>query len=222
MKHSKKYFVLFTLTVLFGFLAGYLKGAYPEKLMQLSGQKPQHLNLIFSNEQQVPLDLLLDFEKNTGITFTAKVISSYFVFQTEAHNADLIFIPFAWFENALPTLIDSPSLERYSNLLSADFLSLKLSSNQFLPLFWQINNEGELLMWGFAIGKTQNTYSENSFKLISYLAEDSSRMQAWLKKMNMSSSLKMSDSLPTLDDNLKAKKLRDYPLSKISIKRQID
>ena len=212
----------------FGFVVGFFAGAYPEKILQFSGQKPKHLYLIFSDEKQVPMSLLLDFEKSTGVSFTAKVINSYFVFQSEAQKADLIFVPFSWFENALPTMIESPAMEDFTSLLSADFISLSLSSNHFLPVFWKVGKKStsttpsELLLWGFAIGKKKADTDQNSYALISYLIQDPARMRTWMNQVGLASSLKMSDSLNGIDENLKAKKLRDHPLSQLSIQRLID
>jgi hypothetical protein len=216
MKLSKpisklKYFSFFLGTLVFGFAAGFFFGAYPEELAQISGRQSHVLTLIFSSEQYVPQKLLQDFEKSTGISYEVKIINSYFSFQSEAQKADLLFIPFSWFENALPTLIESSSLGKFSHLVSSDFLSMRLSKDLFLPIFWKVE-KNELLLWGFANGKKESDTKESVYQLISYLLERPERSRLWTEQADVDSCLKDIRSKHTL---------RDYPLPQLSIQHQL-
>lgn len=233
MKHSKqdsnpvlnpkgsalKYFLFFFISIALGFGLGFYLGAYP--------QKKSSLTLIFSEEKHVPLQLLLDFEKTTGISFQAKVIPSYFLFQTEVQKADLIFVPFFWFENALPLMMDSPDLKEFYPNLFPDFTTLRLSTQQFLPLYWKVESrqsigQKDLWLWGFSIGNSKSEHLQETKKLISYLTENPERIKQWTEQLQLASTLEKSDDIPGFPENLKASSFRKHPLPQLKLKHQIE
>lgn len=214
-----KYFIFFFISVVLGFGLGFYLGAYP--------QKDSTLTLIFSDEKHIPLQLLLDFEKSTGISFQAKVIPSYFLFQTEVQKADLIFVPFFWFENALPLMMDSPDLKEFYSELFADFTTLRLSSgSQFLPLFWKVekskSDQKDLWLWGFSIGNSKSEHIPETKRLISYLMQNPERIKLWAQQLQLASTLRESDSIPEFPENLKASSFRQHPLPQLKLKHQIE
>lgn len=229
MKHSKKdsqntapssqqssvlkYFLFLFIILALGFSLGFYLGAYPKKTATLQ--------IVFSNEKHVPMNLLLDFEKSTGISFQAKVIPSYFLFQTEIQKSDLIFVPFFWFENALPLMMESPDLKEFYGELFPDFTSLRLSTEQFLPLYWQVDKKS-LWIWGFAIGNSKSENIEEAKKLITYLTENPERLKKWTEQIGLASTMEKSDSTPGFPENLKASSFRQYPLPELKLKHQIE
>lgn len=226
MKLSKaKYFIFLFLTVSLGFAVGFFSGAYPQKISEALGKKKAPLSLVFSDEKLVPMQALLDFEKSTGTSFQVKVIPSYFLFQAEIASSDLIFIPFSWYENSLPLMIDSPSLIDFTELLFSDFASLRLASGQFFPIFWQVEkNKGhnDLLLWGFSVGKKKTEVNQTALELISFLTKDASRMQTWVQQTGLNSTLNSSNSFAKIPDSQKAQQLRNHPLSELNLKHQLD
>lgn len=213
-----RYLLFFFISIALGFGIGFYLGAFPKK--------NSTLQLIFSDEKQVPLKLLLDFEKSTGISFQAKVIHSYFLFQTEVQKADLIFVPFFWFENALPLMMESPDLKEFYGELFPDFTSLRLSTEQFLPLYWKIEehnpDQKDLWIWGFAIGNAKSENAEEAKKLITYLTENPERLKSWTEQIKLSSTMEKSDSIPDFPENFKASSFRKHSLPQLKLKHQIE
>lgn len=206
---------------------GFLLGAYPERWSKMWGQKPHSLSLVFSDEKLVPMQLLLNFEKSTGTNFQVKVIPSYFLFQTEVQKTDLIFVPFNWYENSLPLMFDSPTMTDFTDFLFTDFISLRIASAQFLPVFWRVEknklqNSSDLMLWGFSVGKKKSESNPAAFELIQFLLKDPARMESWIQQTKLASTLKASDQYKNISENLKASQLREYPLSELSIKHQLD
>lgn len=222
MKHSSfKYPIFFSVILLICFGIGFSIGAFPKQWKFLKGDDTSDLHLLFSDPNLIPKELIFSFEKISGIHVVVDVKTSLPIFQSEAHNADLLFAPLEWVDTLKPLLHPLEKISPLKEQLFSDFQSSRLEPDIFLPMFWKVENEGLISFYGFLTAQNSKNLHKDAQFFLKYVFEKKSNIEHWATQIQMATTLK-SDSKSILPDFLKAQKIRSHNLSAIQIKRSTE
>lgn len=220
MKHSKKnwkkYLFFFVLTIAICYGLGLTQGAFPNEWRYLFGKQADSVKLLTSDQRFIPLSALIEFEKTSGVRVEFKSIESYHLFQTEAHQSDLIIAPLSWVPET-PQIL--PHEDELSRLLDKDFQSMKLRPQIFFPLFWRVSQQKDLSLWGFYSQKDSELHPE-TWKLMNYLLQDPDRLAGWVLRAGFSSTLESMNSRNDLSIELKPIHLRSFQISQLKLQEE--
>lgn len=217
----RKLSILLIPTLAVCFLIGFLIGAYPQVIRKISGKDSDALLLLTSDARLIPAQFLLDYEKATGHAIEVVHVESYHLFRTEAQKADLLFAPLSWMAQFSEILKTLPEQEKFKDLLSTDFQTLKLDVDFFLPVLWkteQRNSSTHLLIWGFASPK-EPTDGQRDF--LSYLLTSETKLKEWAPQVkDYSFTLQITDTLPVFPVEQRAQKFREVSLPSLIIEQR--
>lgn len=222
MKPSKVA-ILFSLVIAFCFAIGFGIGAFPDQWRKLRGERPDTLVVLLSGSDLIPTQFFLDFEKATGNRVEIKIMESYHLYRTEAGTADLLFAPLAWFGSFSEILKPLPAQDEFHQLLSSDFISMKLELSYFLPVLWKTENQSDgrqhLLIWGFATAKPDK---DEIHQLLSFLLHNQIRLQEWAQATPLSFTLQSSNEIQKFPELKRAQTFRDVELPNLVIDQKND
>lgn len=228
MKHSKlelklKYGLFFLITIGLCFGIGFLIGAFPDQVKKLQGQNSDPLKILFSDEKMIPRELMLEFEKSSGVRVKIQVAEGFYLFQSEVNKNDLLFAPLSWFGSLKEQTQPHPLFEIYLPKLFPDFFSPRLASTSFLPLFWFIDKipiqtdhdkiHAELSLWGFFTGNEKKNFHPQLEILMAYLLENPERFARWAEQVHKPTTF----PIEKIAESLRPQQIREYQLSKLKI-----
>jgi len=214
----RKIWILLIPTLALCFAIGFSIGAYPQYLRKILGKKSDTVLLLTSDARLVPTQFLLDYEKTTGRSIQVTQVESYHLFRTEARDADLLFAPLSWLSQFPEILKPLPNQGSFKELLSSDFLTLKLDLDFFLPLLWKTEereDQTQLLIWGFA---TPQEDTEGLKEFLNFLLTSDARLQEWASQaQGFAFTLQRSNFISDFPENQKAQHFRNVSLPALKI-----
>jgi ABC-type glycerol-3-phosphate transport system substrate-binding protein len=219
MKVSKSVGFL-VLTTAICFAVGFLMGIYPHQVQKFVGAPTSELKILTSHPDLIPQEMIKAFEKETGIQVEVKTAESIHLFRFEGQSADLLLAPLSWMNSFRELLKDLPDSSQTQELIAADFQTLSLPSNLFVPALWTTENKDgktRLLVWGFA------SFHENSQtkKLLKFLLGSEDQLLNWSKNTPFKFATELSNQSKNLPKNQRASEIREIPLSTLSIEDQM-